>query len=158
MNKKCKTPPSPWVTCSSSYHHCCPHLVSSKGWVGLVIVSLRDGFGDERCTPSRIHSSHGLVIMVSTISTQTALPCRRDSGAVGQIKALAIIISFWSGRLGPHVCELLPSLERPYILTQFSVYYVHLNKTNIVWYNSLAKSAMKAIMFSFCWKTFAAVT
>lgn len=28
----------------SSYQHCCPHLVSSKGWAELLIVFLRDGF------------------------------------------------------------------------------------------------------------------
>lgn len=108
--------PPPCVTCSSSYQHCCPHLVSSKGWVGLVIVSIRDGFGDERCTSSGIHSTCGLVIMASTVSTHTTgLPCQRDPAAVGQIKALTIIISFRRGRLGPCVCELLPSLRSLYL-------------------------------------------
>lgn len=59
-------------------------------------------FADERCTSSGIHSSRRVVIIGFTISTQiSGLPCQRDPGAVGQIKALAVIATFWRDGLGP---------------------------------------------------------
>lgn len=53
-------------------------------------------FPDERCTSSGTRSSHRELI-IGFISTQISeVPCQRHPGVLGQIKALAVIASFWS--------------------------------------------------------------